>query len=173
MAKIIVLDSFMSLDSIPFGMENHSYRKLPQKMERVFTTVEEFKLAFLEGFDSVFPLRNENFTTTPKGFVTNDELRIDFNTFKTKALQALEDGGFESVVGLDPDCQGVCAIDCEISLMVDEKLIFKSDLPFYRCYDLYVNDYGHLAITTTDEYENTVVNEYLFSLRNTKVIYRG
>jgi hypothetical protein len=171
MAKIIVLDCFMSLDP-PFGMENHSYHKLPQKMERVFYTVEEFKSALLEGFEAVFPLQNENFTTTPKGFA-NDELRMDFNTFKTKALQALEDGGFESVVGLDPDCQGVCAIDCEISLMVDGGLIFKSDLLFYRCYDMYITDHGHLAITTTDEYENTVVNEYLYSLKGVKVIYRG
>lgn len=154
--------------SIPEGMENHPLYSLNRDMERFFTTVEDFKSALLKGFDSVFPLHNENFSVK---HTTNQEW---FNEFRVQSLDLIDQClTLEEIVNrLSPDGDnGICWGDCQISLLNEGEVIFKSEIPFHRGYFFGMMG-GKLVFIASGEYEETVITEYLYSLQGVKVVFQ-
>jgi hypothetical protein len=170
MANTVEIGSDFCL-SRPSGMENHPLYSLNQDMERVFSTVEEFKGALLNGFDSVFPTQNENFKTDN---VLTYDFQNWFNEFKAQSIALIDMGlTLEEIVDrLSPDGDnGICWEDCEISLLKDGEVLFKSGIIFHRGYFFGMME-GKLVFYAAGEYEEAVITEYLYSLQGVKVVFQ-
>jgi hypothetical protein len=179
MTNIVEIGSDFYL-GIPEGMQKHPLYKLNLDLDRSFSTVGEFKSALLNGFDSVFPFQNENFIVE---HVFKDNFSYDvinpttfqewFSEFRAQSLALIEMGlTLEEIVNrLSPDNEnGICWEDCQISLLKDGEVLFKSEIPFHRGYFFGMHE-GKLVFYGAGEYEEVVITEYLYSLQGVKVVF--